>query len=291
MKDFLEEITELFDKGFIAKEENDLPKKIEYSEDIFFGTIYLTNTRINGEFQFKEVIDGQQRITTWYLFLLASFSLLDEYKEIYIKENNVSRFKKQFKEFYFYIRKLLFYNSDKPNFEVKYEHLKYVTHQKDDKDVWELLFKELIPKKNDNSFNLKDKDLKKARKTKVYKAYNQIKEFLSKLIEKLDNEEVVSKHEHFLRPKWENDYGEKYHKTFVVMVWLFYKIVPNFKFAIFELANEDKAPKIFETIKAKGLQLSAFDIIKNNIYKYYAEQKIDKFETDIADIEKNCYVL
>lgn len=130
-------------------------------------------------------------------------------------------------------------------------------------------------------------------KSSIFKNYEEIENYIYKTIEKAKSQEVVNKHYTYMGKKEAEEYDMDSHYVFITLYFLIFITFSGFRFSIFELDDEKSAPEIFETINARGMQLSAFDIIKNNLYKNFDKDNLEIFENNFEHIEdriKSCYI-
>lgn len=214
LNDFLSEIDEGINKNFFLIKDLNMPEckdsQFVYSRPIsyqkFFGVIYLSNNKHQNKI--IDIIDGQQRITTWFLFLLASYVIARKYATDY--KNTKKKMHLCYSLFFDTLEKWLFIKSSTTtSFQPKYKNFKLHTTQKDDKKYFEELFSLLFENKNflDLTTTERMKKIlieKKGRsgisflrevfKSSIFKNYEEIENYIYKTIEKAKSQEVVNKH-------------------------------------------------------------------------------------------------
>ncbi|AXK51627.1 DUF262 domain-containing protein [Spiroplasma alleghenense] len=312
--DFSNEYDKYFE-SFLKEASNDMPtydqqdevvKKAKMTNNVFrtfFGPIYI----LKQQSALTKIIDGQQRITTLYIFLIAQWSLLKRHeKEFKNLINNIeeTKLKKRASEMLDYfsrsIKELIFMskNNDK-----LFGNSKFETENLNDKNVWENLFKIIDGKPfldkvfDDNFSNFKEfqlslsNDLKNTKKNSSYKSIIDSKifnafiyaenYFLSK-IKKIEENNYS-----------EIDYLQKINSpnfTLLLTMFMFtFDISEYFQIGVFNIKKEDQISKIFENINSKGTQLTPFDLLKNAIYQSIKKSKQkfneEEFAQQIEEIE------
>lgn len=229
ISDFLEDLYAEVEIGF------------DPSSRYFFGPIITTEESGTGN---KQIIDGQQRLTTTTIFLAVIRDLMGEIKNISIAENIKHIIKNDLigdgTEYHEY--KLTQIGSIEEYFRVNIQEY----HEQDNVE----------PKKLFNGKGSKGK----GKVNNIIRAYNQI---LTYLRDKLSN--------------YESDEDKVEHLKLIFDVF-------TKQFFIVEISspNRTEAFQIFQTINARGLDLSAADLIKSDFFGNsgpYTEEVIGVWET------------
>ncbi len=198
----------------------------ETSTPHYMGTIVLKTTEENKVF---EIIDGQQRLTTLSLLVLAITKLLSDFSDG--KEKNIERINK-----------------------IKQTYL-------GEKSLVDLAYKsKLSLNKNNRIFYktkilpLKELDNPNTLSESNRKLYNAYLYFYDKLKNKFTDGDKIGA---FL----ENIISNKL---------IFIQITAN---------NDLNAYNVFETLNARGVDLTATDLLKNYLFSIVAQNKTDNIET------------
>lgn len=213
------------------------------SEDpVFLGTI-IFNTKNKISHNTVEIIDGQQRYLTVQIFGAV---LRDILLELY-KENPNEEFLKNTAKG---IHNSIIGQQD------PYEPNSFKQYLIPGDSI--KLFFDLYIQKFASDIKIEDNKVsKKPEQERVKKAYLKFKSLVQDKISSLNNIEVSQ----FLKKLVHEQLGKHY-------------------FAEIDIDNEDVAYEIFETVNAKGVDLSVADLIKNQIFKYIVGQ--DEIHIDSA---------
>jgi uncharacterized protein with ParB-like and HNH nuclease domain len=281
---------------------------------VFFGSIYAVLADNKNKLT---LIDGQQRITTLLIFLLAQFFLLNKYeKEI---ENAINALDdssiilETHKKLKSNLKRMLFTNIQSEKYD---EVFTLKTDNLNDKEIWDELLKII----SGNGSNFADQDIddfdtfeewmmscqkklknsrnnnisKKCVFSNIFNAFSYAVRYFEKRIERQFNLERWSK-KVFAGCGEENF---KYLYLVAISMLFIFDICDLFDVGVFCL-NSDKSEDIsnlFEAINSKGKQLSAFDLLKNEIYQVLLRnnkkniedtnlfsQKMKRLEDNITD--------
>lgn len=199
------------------------------SDPVFLGTIIFNTKNKNSEEKTIEIIDGQQRyLTIQILGSVIKNTLLEIGKEQ--KDTKCKTLANG-------IHQRILGRRDIDDEDTFYDYLI-------PGDSIKLFFKENIQNNNASPITELLKVKKNSEEERVKKAYLKFKTFVDKEIKEKNHEDKKE----FLKDLIAN----KLSKHFFVQI---------------EIDDEDLAYEIFETVNAKGVDLSVADLIKNQIFK------------------------
>lgn len=207
---------------------------LENDENHFLGSIICINTKLDSQDKDRlELIDGQQRITTLYLFFLAMYEHMAELRETIENDEDLLEFNMELQN----LKYKLILKSDKKSLRLEPS---YAARNKED-------FEHLLSHETDflkGKFSWSDN----AGNRRILKAYRY---FWNRLGEyrPIPKEAPI-------------DYSEEY----VFDVTGSKKLLKKINGAILvkiEVSNHSDAFTLFETLNTRGVPLSPIDIIKN----------------------------
>jgi uncharacterized protein with ParB-like and HNH nuclease domain len=288
---------------------------------VFFGSIYVVLADNKNKLT---LIDGQQRITTLLIFLLAQFFLLMKYKEAIkdaisqLEESNEEIINNTYIKLKSYLTRILFGNNNTNN-DNRRENFTLKTDNLNDKEIWFELLSVILGKRtsfgdqNLDSFDnfgdwitscqkkfkgRRNKDIaKKCVNSNIFNAFSYALNYFEDRIERPFNQERWSK----TMFKGCDEENVKYLYLVATSTLFIFDICDYFDVGVFCLTSDksEDISNLFETINSKGKQLSAFDLLKNEIYQILLinrgngpidenlfSQKMKELEDNIIDTYK-----
>jgi uncharacterized protein with ParB-like and HNH nuclease domain len=288
---------------------------------VFFGSIYVVLADNKNKLT---LIDGQQRITTLLIFLLAQFFLLMKYKKAIkdaisqLEESNEEIINNTYIKLKSYLTRILFGNNNTNN-DNRSENFTLKTDNLNDKEIWVELLSVIFGKRtsfgdqNLDSFDnfgdwitscqkkfkgRRNKDIaKKCVNSNIFNAFSYALNYFEDRIERPFNQERWSK----TMFKGCDEENVKYLYLVATSTLFIFDICDYFDVGVFCLTSDksEDISNLFETINSKGKQLSAFDLLKNEIYQILLinrgnspidenlfSQKMQQLEDQIIDTYK-----
>lgn len=212
----------------------------------FLGAIICVNLKQISTFQGDrlQVIDGQQRVTSLSLFMIALYEILNDYRDVIKNESILTNLK---------ARLVLFNDTD----DIPLARLTPQIHNYNQDDYFALL--------NEKNLRYSDIKVKNAGNRRIYRAYK----FFCSAIQQYMKEKILEADD------LENDNMRVI--EFNILKELLDKVYSAVVVSIEVSTNKD-AYMFFESLNNRGIPLSAIDLIKNLLISV-AENPNDKYST------------
>ena len=297
----------LYQRDYTWTNENwdELFNDIEQENSIFLGTIFLYKKRTDQTVQESEIIDGQQRITTYSLLINALRLIYLGLKKTPTNQKTISELNKYlFKENQ--IPKLSLYsdpegivNTSRTYKEVlKYEYMpqtlkkinsELLVIKKLKVSIMDQLkklrneIKTITDKNKLNTLIKKKQTLNTEKKTineQIKKLSEKKKKLKSELENKSESEINILECNEFFFDRLKNLEEKKIKK-------ILKKIKENIKVFLLLTSNTNSVYDYFRTLNSSGVELTISEILKNDLFKNVLKSDIKKVISGFEEIKKS----